>query len=111
MVTKTDLTLCQTLQKILHKGEIDMLANISVAKYLYQIFTDERMEHKKVRLFKECENMRIILLWKIFFETDIRELEVLRERIYKYGSMLKEHDYIGRELFLFLVAMLNLVGK
>jgi len=25
--------------------------------------------------------------------------------------MLKEHDYIGRELFLFLVAMLNLVGK
>lgn len=88
-----------------------MLANISVAKYLYRIFTEEKMEHKKARLFKECEDTRIVLLWKIFFETDIRDTDILRERIYKYGSMLKEHDYLGRELFLFLVAMLNLVVK
>ena len=86
-----------------------MLANISVAKYLYRIFTEEKLEYKKARLLKECENTKIVLLWKIFFETDIQEMDILRERIYQYGSMLKEHDYIGRELFLFLVAMLNSV--
>ena len=88
-----------------------MLANISVAKYLYCVLTEERMEHKKAALFKECGETKIVLLWKIFFETDIHDTELLKERIYRYGSLLKEKDYFGRELFLCLVAVLNLVIK
>ena len=29
-----------------------MLANISVAKYLYRIFTEEKLEYKKARLYE-----------------------------------------------------------
>ncbi len=88
-----------------------MLANISVAKYLYRILTEENLEYKKAKLFKECKDTQIVLLWKILFETEIGDTDVLKERIYKYGSILREQDYLGREIFLCLVAVLNLVIK
>lgn len=88
-----------------------MLANISVGKYLYRILTDERLEDKKELLFQECRNCKWILLWKILYETEISDKELLKERIYEFGSKVKENDYWGREIFLFLVALLNLVIK
>lgn len=88
-----------------------MLENSSVAKYLYCVLTEEQMESKKAAFLKECGKNKIVLLWKIFFETDIHDTELLKERIYGYGSLLKEKDYFGRELFLCLVAVLNLVIK
>ena len=84
---------------------------MSVANYLYRILTEEQMEYQKAALFKECGGTKIVLLWKIFFETDIQDTELLKDRIYRYGSLLKEKDYFGRELFLCLVAVLNLVIK
>ena len=88
-----------------------MLANISVVKYMYHILTDEKMEHRKAAFLKDCEETKLGLLWEILFETDIRDVSVLKERIYHFGSVLKEQDYFGREVFLCLVALLNLVIK
>jgi len=87
------------------------MANISVAKYLYRILLDESLEYKKEEFFKECKDLQLVLLWRILFETEITDMDLLKERIYQFGSNLKEQDYIGREVFLCLVTMLNLVIK
>jgi len=88
-----------------------MLANISVKKYLYRILTDEKLEEKKEALFEACPKVKLILLWKILNETDVRDTELLKERIYEFGSLIKDDDYWGRDIFLCLVAFLNLVIK
>lgn len=88
-----------------------MLANITLANYLQNLLTNEKMEYRKEALLKTCEDTQIAMLWNIFFETDIRDKEMLKGRVYEYGSSLKEQDYLGRELFLCLVAVLNLVIK
>lgn len=87
-----------------------MMANISVVNYLSHILTNEKMGYRKEKLLQECEETQIVMLYKILFETDIRDTEMLKERIYQYGSSLREQDYMGRELFLCLVAVLNLVS-
>lgn len=86
-----------------------MLANISVAKYLYKILTDPTMIEKKETLLEACPKGRIFLLWQILYETEVEDVELLKERIYAFGSKLREEDYWGREVFLCLVAFLNLV--
>ena len=88
-----------------------MMANISVANYLYSIFMDENMEYKREALFKECGDSQLVLLWRILYETEVEDTETLKARIYEFGSNVKEQDYVGREVFLFLVAFLNLVIK
>ena len=85
------------------------MTNVNVAKYLYRILTDERMEYKKALFFRSCQESQFVLLWQILFETELGDTELLKERIYKFGSNLKEQDYVGREVFLCLVALLNLV--
>lgn len=87
------------------------MANISVAKYLYRILFDGTLEYKKEAFFKECKELQLVLLWRILFETEIKDTDLLKERIYKFGSNLKEQDYLGREVFVCLVALLNLVIK
>ena len=85
--------------------------NYNVIKYLYVLLFDESQEYKKELFFKSCQDSQLVLLWRILFETNINDKELLSERIYKFGSNLKEQDYIGREVFLCLVALLNLVIK
>ncbi len=91
-------------------GELKM-TNINVAKYLYMILFDEKLEYKKEVFFNVCKESQLILLWKILFETELRDTELLKERIYKFGSNLKEQDYVGREVFVCLVGLLHLVIK
>ena len=93
------------------KGGIEMLANISVKNYLYRILTEETLEDKKEAFFEACPKGKILLLWKILCETEISDTELLKERIYEFGSKIKDDDYWGREVFLCLVAFLNLVIK
>lgn len=88
-----------------------MLANISVGKYLYHLLTDEKLENRKEYFFAECPKSKLILLWRILCETEISDTELLKERIYEFGSQVKDDDYWGREVFLCLVAFLNLVIK
>ena len=87
------------------------MANFSIAKYLYRILFDEELEYKKEAFFKECKESQLVLLWRILFETEIEDKELLKERIYTFGSNLKEQDYLGREVFVCLVALLHLVIK
>ena len=88
-----------------------MQTKVCVAKYIYHILTAEGMRDRKAAFLKECEDTKLALLWQILFETDITNTDVLKERIYRYGSNLKTQDYFGREVFLCLVALLNLVIK
>ncbi len=87
------------------------MANISVAKYLYRILMDEKLEYKKELFFKACKESQLVLLWRILYETEVSDTELLKERIYEFGSKVKEQDFVGREVFLCLVAFLNLVIK
>jgi len=88
-----------------------VLANISVSKYLYHLFTDEKLENRREDFFAECPKSKIVLLWRIFCDTEISDTELLSERIYEFGSLVKDDDHWGRDIFLCLVAFLNLVIK
>ncbi len=88
-----------------------MLANISVSKYLYHILTDEKLENRREVFLEECPKSKLVLLWRIMCDTEISDTELLKERIYEFGSLVKDDDYWGREVFLCLVAFLNLVIK
>lgn len=67
---------------------------------------DEHREELEEFLSGE-ESLRIRLLWEIFFETEIRDIDRLEERIYQYGTLVKTEDYLGRELFVGMVFLLN----
>ena len=69
--------------------------------------SDERRIQERETFLRKCEGLRIKLLWEILFETDVEEIELLEERIYQYGSMLKEQDYLGRDIFLCMIALLH----
>ena len=87
------------------------MTNMNLAKYLYMILFDETLEYKKEAFFKECQESQLVLLWRILFETELTDVDLLKEHVYAFGSNLKEQDYFGREVFLCLVALLNLVIK
>ena len=96
---------------MLENLEEKKMANISVSKYLYLMLFDENLEYKKEAFFKECKDSQLVLLWRILFETEMNDKELLQERIYAFGSNLKEQDYLGREVFVCLVALLHLVKR
>lgn len=57
----------------------------------------------------ESQIRRIRLLWKIFVETDLNDIEELEKEIYEYGSYLGEKDLLGRRIFLRMVRILQMV--
>ncbi len=57
----------------------------------------------------ESQIRRIRLLWKIFVETDLNDVEELEKEIYEYGSYLGEKDLLGRRIFLRMVCILQMV--
>jgi len=69
------------------------------------------MEQRREDFFAECPKSKIVLLWRILCDTEISDTELLRERIYEFGSLIKDDDHWGRDIFLCLVAFLNLVIK
>ncbi len=81
----------------------------TMAQYLHQIFTEDRFIDKRNYLTQECDVSKILLLWQILFETDLEDRELLETRIYHYGSVLQEKDHFGRELFVCLVTLLELI--
>lgn len=50
---------------------------------------------------------RLELLWEIAVETDLNDLDLLEEKIYRYGSYLGTKDYLGRLLFVRMVFLLR----
>ena len=76
-----------------------------------RILLDERYKEKRERWFLECKKTKLWQLWEILFQTDVENIELLEERIFAYGSKIKETDYLHRDIFIWLVAFLNLVIK
>lgn len=71
------------------------------------MLTDEECREELEELLLGCESPKVRLLWEILFETRIQDIELLEYRVYQYGSMVKEHDYLGREIFVGLVSLLK----
>lgn len=84
---------------------------ISLFRYIRRVLTEDRYMEEKTAWLEECKDTKLGLLWSILFETDIRNRTLLEARIYEYGSKIKESDYVHREIFICLVAFLNLVIK
>ena len=87
------------------------MAKKTMGNYLFQMITEERYSEQKAAFLEECKDTRIAKLWDILFETDINEPELLEARVYEFGSRIKEEDTWGREIFVCLVVLLNLVIK
>ncbi len=87
------------------------MVHYNLAKKMYYTLTDEKHDKEKEAWMEECKKTKLVLLWQIFFETDFHDKELLEERIYEFGSKVKQGDYFGREIFVCLVAFLNLVIK
>lgn len=87
------------------------MTNATIAGYVYRMVKEDRFRRQKYALLAECKDTKLVKLWNILFETDIRDAETMEERIYEFGSMVKEDDIWGREIFVCLVAFLNLVIK
>lgn len=83
----------------------------TMADYLYRMLKDERRRGQVALVLESCKNTKIAKLWNILFETDVRDAETLETRIFEFGSMIKEDDVWGRDIFVCLVAFLNLVIK
>ena len=71
------------------------------------MFTEEERREELEELLLGCGSPKVRLLWEILFETGIENFDLLEHRIYQYGSMVKEHDYLGREIFVALVSLLK----
>ena len=84
---------------------------ISLFKQMQRVLTDECYVEEKEAWLEECSHTKLWKLWEILFETDIRNRTLLETRIYAYGSMIKETDYVHRDIFIWLVTFLNLVIK
>ena len=85
------------------------MTDITIAEYAHKILIGKESPDKLGDIIHKCDSVKLRLLWEIFFETGIHDLELLEERIYAYGSEVKEKALLGREVFLALVSILQQV--
>lgn len=84
---------------------------MNLFKYLVTLLTKhERREELEV-FMNDYASERLCLLWQIFFCTGISNVAVLEERIYRYGGLVKEQNYFEREMFVFLVDLLDFIRR
>ena len=89
------------------RGEVSITTDTTIAQYLHEILMGNQSSEELGEAIHKCDSVKLKILWQIFFETGIHDLELMEERIYAYGSSLKEKDLLGREVFLALVSMLQ----
>ena len=87
------------------------MVQMNLFKQMKRVLKDEYYVVEKEAWLEECKTTKLGLLWEILFETDVRNTMLLESRIYAYGSMIKENDYLHRDIFIWLVTFLNLVIK
>jgi hypothetical protein len=87
------------------------MVQTNLFREMRRVLTDAQHEEKKKLWVGECQKTKLCQLWEILFETDINDRELLEERIYAYGSHIKQTEYFHRDIFICLVAFLNLVIK
>ena len=84
-----------------------MTTDVTIARYLHKIIIGKESSEKLGDMIHKCDSVKLRLLWEIFFETGIHEVQLLEERVYAFGSELKEKDLLEREVFLALVSILH----
>ena len=89
------------------RGDVIITTDTTIAQYLHEILIGNESSEELGEVIHKCDSAKLKILWQIFFETGIHDLELLEERIYTYGSSLKEKDLLGREVFLALVSILQ----
>lgn len=99
--------MAEKVLRILRKGDECVTKDTCVAKHIYGMLQEEEHRDGMRELMLGCDSPKVKLLWEIFFEIDMQNVELLEEHIYRYGSMVKEHDYFGRDLFIIMVALLH----
>lgn len=87
------------------------MVQTSLFKQMKRVLKDEYYVVEREAWLEECRTTKLWLLWEILFETDIHNIALLEARVYAYGSQIKETDYLHRDIFIWLVAFLNLVIK
>jgi len=85
--------------------------NNSIAMNLNQILVNNPGPNDLRKLIWSCDSPKLKLIWEILFETGMDEVELLEERVYQYGGMIKEQDYISREIFLGLISLVENMKK
>ena len=81
--------------------------NTCLAQRFYDVLVDWPGPNVLKDLIWSCESPKGKVLREIFFETGTEEVDLLEERVYQYGSLLEEQDYIGREIFLGMIALVT----
>ena len=76
---------------------------------VYKVLVDDPGPNILKDLIWNCDSPKLKLLWEILFETGLNEVDLLEERVYQYGSMVREQDYIDREIFMGMISLLNTV--
>ena len=89
----------------------NIMFQISLFKQIRRVLLDDCYMEEKEAWLEECKDTKLWKLWQILFETDVRNRALLESRIYEYGSQIKETEYMHRDIFIWLVAFLNLVIK
>ena len=88
---------------------VKITKDTSLAQCFYDVLADNPGPNVLKDLIWSCESPKGKILREIFFETGTDEVVLLEERIYQYGSMLKEQDYLGREIFVGMIALLEVI--
>ncbi|MGN1157912.1 MAG: hypothetical protein ACI4TK_17180 [Agathobacter sp.] len=83
----------------------------SIAKCLKSILVDESESNRLEKMIRSCDCPKIKILWEILFDTGMEEVALLEDRIYHFGSMIKEQDYLAREIFLGMISLLKEIKK
>lgn len=89
------------------RGDVTITTDTTIAQYMREIFMGNQSSEELSDMIHNCDSAKVRILWDIFFETGIHDLELLEERIYAYGSELQERDLLGREVFLALISILQ----
>lgn len=85
-----------TAQKEIGRGEelLNMIQkNHSLMEHIEQVY--------------KFDQMRVGVLQHIFLELEQLEKEEIKSEIYQYGSMIKGDDLLARQLFLWLLGMVE----
>lgn len=85
---------------------VKITKDTSLAQCFFAILADDRTPNVLKDLIRKRDPERVRLLWEIVFDTRMEEVELLEERIYRYGSMIKGQDRLSREIFTGMVTLL-----
>ena len=89
------------------KGDERTIEKTTVMMYLLEAMQNGEQWQQIQTKATQCGVDKIRILWEILFETDIYDVETLKNKIYEYGSCLKEHDYFSRELFVIMATFIK----